>query len=113
MKKLMKSVRRSVQKNSASIRITTSACIALSCVLLVTAGPAFAAPGDPSTTIANFANIMSGVVTAVGVIVVIWGAVQVGLSIQSQDASQRTQGMLAIAGGIVIAAAPWIAQSIL
>ena len=31
-----------------------------------------------------------------------WGIVQVGLSLQSHDPSQRSQGFLTLAGGLVI-----------
>ena len=31
-----------------------------------------------------------------------WGVVQVGLSFQSHDPSQRSQGFLTLAGGVVI-----------
>ena len=32
-----------------------------------------------------------------------WGIVQVGMSVQSHDASQRTQGFLCLFGGLMIA----------
>ena len=38
-----------------------------------------------------------------GVIVLGWGIVQLGMSIQSHDASQRTQGILCVFGGLLIA----------
>lgn len=36
-------------------------------------------------------------------IVLGWGIVQLGMSIQSHDASQRTQGILCVFGGLIIA----------
>ena len=47
-------------------------------------------------------DILSGAL-AVGVIVLGWGIVQLGMSIQSHDASQRTQGILCVFGGLLIA----------
>ena len=41
-----------------------------------------------------------------------WGIVQVGMSIQSHDASQRTQGFLCLFGGLMIAFAQEILTSI-
>ena len=38
-----------------------------------------------------------------GIIILGWGVVQVGMSIQSHDASQRTQGLLCLFGGLLIA----------
>ena len=37
-----------------------------------------------------------------GLILLGWGIVQVGLSLQSHDPSQRSNGFLTLAGGIVI-----------
>ena len=39
---------------------------------------------------------------AVGLILLGWGIVQIGLSLQSHDPSQRSQGFLTLAGGLVI-----------
>lgn len=57
---------------------------------------------DPITVVSNLSNFIFGLIKAVGIILVGWGVVQVGLSIQSHDASQRSQGFLTLAGGIVI-----------
>ncbi len=40
---------------------------------------------------------------ALGIIILGWGIVQVGMSFQSHDASQRTQGFLCLFGGLMIA----------
>lgn len=64
---------------------------------------------DPITVISNLSSFIFGLIKAVGIILVGWGVVQVGLSIQSHDASQRSQGFLTLAGGIVI----FFAQEIL
>ena len=49
---------------------------------------------------------------AIGVIILGWGIVQVGMSIQSHDASQRTQGFLCLFGGLMIAFAKEILVAI-
>lgn len=41
-------------------------------------------------------------IKAIGIIILGWGIVQVGMSIQSHDASQRTQGLLCLFGGLLI-----------
>ena len=51
-------------------------------------------------------------IKAVGVIVLGWGIVQVGMSVQSHDASQRTQGFLCLFGGLMIAFAKEILTAI-
>ena len=62
---------------------------------------AFAA-GDPITVVNNLSDFIFGLIRAVGLILLGWGIVQVGLSFQSHDPSQRSNGFLTLAGGIVI-----------
>lgn len=62
---------------------------------------AFAA-GDPLTVVNNLSDFVFGLIRAVGLILLGWGIVQVGLSLQSHDPSQRSNGFLTLAGGIVI-----------
>ena len=52
------------------------------------------------------------IIKALGVIILGWGIVQVGMSIQSHDASQRTQGFLCLFGGLMIAFAKEILTAI-
>ena len=65
---------------------------------------AFAAPagGDPLTVINNLSDFIFGLIRAVGLILLGWGIVQVGLSLQSHDPSQRSNGFLTLAGGVII-----------
>ena len=74
------------------------AVAALACCL---ATPALAA-GDPLAVIDNLNNFVFSIIRAVGLILLGWGIVQVGLSLQSHDPSQRSQGFLTLAGGIII-----------
>ena len=60
------------------------------------------ADGDPLTVISNLNTFIFSVIRAVGLILLGWGIVQVGLSLQSHDPSQRSQGFLTLAGGIII-----------
>lgn len=62
---------------------------------------AFAA-GDPITVVNNLSDFIFGLIRAVGMILLGWGVVQVGLSFQSHDPSQRSNGFLTLAGGVVI-----------
>lgn len=64
-------------------------------------GVAFA-DGDPITVVSNLSDFIFGLIRAVGIILLGWGIVQVGLSLQSHDPSQRSNGFLTLAGGIVI-----------
>lgn len=63
--------------------------------------PAFAA-GDPSVRGHQPVRLHLFPHPAVGLILLGYGILQVGLSLQSHDPSQRSNGILTIAGGIVI-----------
>lgn len=74
-------------------------------VFLMTLGATTAyakAAGDPITVINNLSNFIFGLIRAVGLILLGWGIVQVGLSLQSHDPSQRSNGFLTLAGGVII-----------
>ena len=73
--------------------------------------PAFAA-GDPLDIVNNLSDFIFSIIKALGVIILGWGIVQVGMSIQSHDASQRTQGFLCLFGGLMIAFAKEILTAI-
>ena len=71
------------------------------------AAPAFASgtATDPLAIVNNLSDFIFSIIKAIGVIILGWGIVQVGMSIQSHDASQRTQGFLCLFGGLLIAIA--------
>ena len=79
---------------------TSALATALCAVLTV---PAFAAGSDPLTIVNNLSDFIFSCIKAIGVIILGWGIVQLGMSIQSHDASQRSQGMLCVFGGLIIA----------
>ena len=62
---------------------------------------AFAA-SDPLTVINNLSDFIFGLIRAVGMILLGFGVVQIGLSLKSHDPSQRANGFLTLAGGVVI-----------
>lgn len=84
--------------------------VALSLCLLTV--PAFAAGSDPLGIVNNLSDFIFSIIKALGVIILGWGIVQVGMSIQSHDASQRTQGFLCLFGGLLIAFAKEILTAI-
>ena len=73
------------------------------CLCAAMSGPALAAGSDPLTIVNNLSDFVFSCIKAIGVIVLGWGGVQVGMSVQSHDASQRTQGFLCLFGGLLIA----------
>lgn len=98
------------QRNRAARRRYWTAA-AVCAAVLVSATPAFAA-NDPLTIVNNLSDFIFSIIKALGVIILGWGIVQVGMSIQSHDASQRTQGFLCLFGGLLIAFAKEILTSI-
>ncbi len=78
------------------------------CVILIMlcslAMPVFASEtgNDPLTVINNLSDFVFGLIRAVGMITLGFGIVQVGLSLKSHDPSQRANGFLTLAGGVVI-----------
>lgn len=62
---------------------------------------AFAAD-DPLAVVNKLSEFMFGLIRAVGMILLGFGIVQVGLSLKGHDPSQRANGFLTLAGGIII-----------
>lgn len=67
-------------------------------LVLGTSVTAFAA-SDPITVINNLSTFIFGLIRAIGLILLGFGVVQVGLSLKSHDPSQRANGFLTLAGG--------------
>ena len=76
-----------------------AACLVMT--VLVTAVPALAAD-DPLAVVNNLSDFIFSLIRAIGLILLGFGILQVGLSLKSHDPSQRANGMLTVAGGIVI-----------
>ena len=63
--------------------------------------PAFAVD-DPIAVINNLSDFIFGLIRAIGLILLGFGIVQIGLSLKSHDPSQRANGFLTLAGGVII-----------
>ena len=75
---------------------------------------AFAAGGatDPIAAVNNLSDFLFALVKAAGMIMIGLSIVQVGMSLKSHDPSQRANGILGVAGGIIIAFAKEIMNMI-
>lgn len=73
-------------------------------IVAVTFGtvPVLAATNDPLAVINNLSTFIFGLIRAIGLILLGWGVVQVGLALKSHDPSQRANGFLTLAGGVII-----------
>ncbi len=72
------------------------------CVLLIGQATNVLADDEPLTVINNLSNFIFGLIRAVGMIILGFGVVQVGMSLKSHDPSQRANGFMTLAGGVVI-----------
>ena len=68
---------------------------------------------DPLTAINNMSTFIFSAIKAIGLILLGFGIVQIGLSLKSHDAQQRANGFLTFFGGIIIAFAKDILDLIL
>ena len=87
------------------ILMKTKNSIAIYCVLVLMitlfAVPVYAA-NDPLTVVNNLSDFIFGLIRAIGLILLGFGIVQIGLSLKSHDPSQRANGFLTLAGGVII-----------
>lgn len=60
------------------------------------------ASNDPLQVVNNLSDFIFGLIRAIGMILLGFGIVQIGLSLKSHDPSQRANGFLTMAGGVVI-----------
>ena len=60
------------------------------------------ATDDPLIIINNLSDFIFGLIRAVGMIILGFGVVQIGMSLKSHDPSQRANGFMTLAGGVVI-----------
>ncbi len=94
--------KRTVTENAHKIFRRYSVAVLCVVMILCCATSAFAAEGNPLNVVNNLSTFIFGLIRAVGLILLGWGIVQVGLSFQSHDPSQRSNGFLTLAGGVVI-----------
>ena len=85
-----------LKKVEKTLRIANAAL-----VLITMATPVYAAE-DPLSVINNLSTFIFGIIRAVGLIITGMGILQFGMAIKSHDPSQRDNGLISIAGGILI-----------
>lgn len=103
--------RQQLRRNRRARRLYGSAVMLLILCAALTV-PALAADSDPLTIVNNLSDFIFSCIKAVGVIILGWGIVQLGMSVQSHDASQRSQGVLCVFGGLIITFAKEILTAI-
>ena len=98
--------------NKATKGFRAYCAVVITIALITVLSAAAVAADDPIAVVNNLSDFIFGLIRAVGLIILGWGVVQVGMSIQSHDASQRTQGFLCLFGGLMIAFAKEILTAI-
>jgi hypothetical protein len=87
------------------LRLYAAAVLAAAILMSVSGITAFAATtggNDPIQMVNNLSDFIFGLIRAIGMILIGFGVVQVGLSLKSHDPSQRANGFMTLAGGIII-----------
>ena len=85
----------------------------LALMLVFTMGLTAFAADDPLSAINNLSTFIFSAIKAIGMILLGFGIVQIGLSLKSHDASQRANGFLTFFGGVIIAFAKDILDMIM
>ena len=104
--------RNKILKMSRTLRTVKYVLLAVLLTLSVMSNTVFAA-GDPLATIENLSDFIFSAIKAIGLILLGFGIVQIGLSLKSHDASQRANGFLTFFGGVIIAFAKDILDMIM
>lgn len=97
--------------NKKKVQKAFMLAVVLVLILTTSALPVFAA-NDAVAAVTNLSNFMFTILKAVGSLIIAYGLLQFGLSFQAHDASQRSQGILVAVGGIIIASAESIVNTI-
>lgn len=86
---------------AARARLMAAIAVCAASALALEPPAAFAAT-DPIAAVDNLSTFIFGLIRSVGLILLGFGVVQVGMSLKSHDPSQRANGFLTLAGGVVI-----------
>ena len=101
-----------LEKNKRKTVLKRYITTAITCAIVGVFMVPVLAESEAETAINNMSNIIFGIIRAIGIILAGWGLVQVGMSFQSHDPSQRSQGFLCLAGGLIIVFAKSILTAI-
>ena len=101
-----------IEKATIILRKTKIVLVVMAVVMSMMTNTVLAA-GDPLSTINSLSDFIFSAIKAIGLILLGFGIVQIGLSLKSHDASQRANGFLTFFGGVIIAFAKDILDMIM
>lgn len=104
MRNLKKKSNRLPMQGTVKTGFRTYCAVVIAVMLVVSCFTvtAFAAGNEALSAINNLSTFIFGLIRAIGLILTGFGVVQIGLSLKSHDPSQRANGFLTLAGGVII-----------
>ena len=100
-----------IEKATKILRKSKMVLMVMAVVMCLMTNTVLAA--DPLATINGLSDFIFSAIKAIGLILLGFGIVQIGLSLKSHDASQRANGFLTFFGGVIIAFAKDILDMIM
>ena len=84
------------------LRVYAAGVVAAAVLMCASPAALASSGGDPVAVVSNLSDFIFGLIRAIGLILLGFGIVQVGMSLKSHDPSQRANGFLTLCGGIII-----------
>lgn len=100
-----------IEKATKILKKSKMVLMIMAVVMCLMTNTVFAA--SPLDTINSLSDFIFSAIKAIGLILLGFGIVQIGLSLKSHDASQRANGFLTFFGGVIIAFAKDILDMII
>lgn len=89
--------KKTMNKVKTIMRVTTLFSFLLNTI------PAVYAAEDPIGVINNLSSFIFSLTRVIGTIILVYGVIQIGLSFQTHDPSQKSNGIFTLVGGLIIA----------
>lgn len=102
MRKENKGIKAKAAKKGRLIRAAQTVIVTAVFILSMTMS-VFAEEENPLTILSNLEEFMFGIIRAIGGMMCAYGGLQIGTSFPTHDPSQRTMGIMTLAGGIIAA----------
>lgn len=102
-----------IEKVARVLKNAKKILVGIMVIMSIMTNTVLAAAGDPLATINSLSDFIFSAIKAIGLILLGFGIVQIGLSLKSHDASQRANGFLTFFGGVIIAFAKDILDMII
>lgn len=102
----MKTTKKSKRRAALSLTV-------ISTFLMSSLNICYASNGSPVQGINNLSTLIFSIISAIGGVILVWGFVQLGIALKKHDQASYSEAIMSIAGGLIIACAPWIVSYVL